>query len=334
MINYEPSIDGANLTLEELEGLGEEIRCVLINNTAILMKDYIQRALKVDFSELGYRKCRALRLELKLESCFPDEVYRILHERTMLVPISFFRINNDDKKFILQNALKGTKWLAQKMYTDRRGVREIAKHLGISIAKESNEFLPEEINFIKKHADKGIPWISKTLNHPIHSIRSKACSLGIETRDCSVGHRFTPEEDEIIKTNLSKGRRWLATCLGRSLDSIRARTKTLKLKVPFVHSGKVFHQFTNYEDNFIRNNADKGLVWIARRLNLSTDSIANRTRVKKISIKRMRKDYTQDEDRFIKNNIHRGIEFLADYFGVTKQSVTLKLKRMRVVMRN
>jgi len=321
----------ADLTLKDLEVLAEEIRMILTNGNGMTIEEYINCASSFPLSKLGYRKAKAIQCEVLLESFFPDEVYRILKERVS--QYAHYYSNESDKQFMSENAGRGYKWIAKKMYTDSHGVSKQAKRLGLKIQTKLVVMLtPQLLDFIRNHADKGATWISKNSNISVSAVKYHAHKMGITLANPQVQHQYVPEEDAIIKENLDKGSSWVAKKLGRSLDSVVGRAKILHLKFPMVHRGKLRHKFTPEEDKVIASNADKGAAWLSKHMNIPIDSIQGRARIRSIALRITKRKYTDEDNKFIVENLERGIPYLASQFDISVKAMERRVARMNKVV--
>jgi len=319
-MDKDDTINGVNLTLEELEELAAEIREVLIHNGGLTMSEYIKRASEITQLELGHRMAKAFCLEPKIEAYFPDEVYKVLHDRFLAAKHFFF--NEYDINFIRCHSPKGTKWIAERMYAHPDSIRVAAQKYEISILNNFYNYTPQTIEFIKKHFEKGPKWLSDRLNISVDSIRNRAKRMGLETVDI---HRFTEAEDIIIKKNYMRGTSWLAKKLNRNRSSIYHRTKSMGLKVPYICKNKMVHKFTKEDDDFIKSNADKGSLWISDKLHVVARSVQDRALLKHIKLAKPRRKYSESDDKFIRENIKKGIAFIASRMRVTTGAISRRI---------
>jgi len=317
----------SNQTLQEIEELAEEIRYILTQNQGITLKDFMEVAFSINMKDLGYRLGMALKCDRKLESFFPDEVFAILKQRAIQTKMFYFSKKDDD--FLQKNWNRGYKWLANQMYANVKSIRDYAQKKCLKMENDDVRVITPEIEeFIKKHADKGVPWLSNTLKIPGSTIRQYGKRTGIQFLICHKRKDFSPEEDRLIKDNISKGTLWLANILNRTSGSVGSRARRLNIQIPIIHKNKVCHRFTKKDDAFIFQNAKRGMVWLAKKMNLSENSIQYRARAKSIKIKSHRRIYSENDIKFIKENIHKGIPFLANQLSVPCGALKSKLKKI------
>jgi len=120
----------ANLSFVDLESLAEEIRMDITNGKAYTMREYSSVVDSVDINKLGWRKCRAILFEPKLESYFPDSVFQSLKNKGREARIH--RLNQDDELFIKYNIRKGIEWLADRFYTDAEEIYKKICDIGLN----------------------------------------------------------------------------------------------------------------------------------------------------------------------------------------------------------
>jgi hypothetical protein len=271
--------DGANLTLEELESLAEEVRIVLTQNKGMTLDQYKERASTIDPEELGCRKLAAICKEPKLEAYFPDEVIEILRSRFFNIHKS--NLKDDDIEFIHRNEQMGNVWLSKHMYIHRDSLSRLSKKHGLNIISKKQEYTQEEEAFISQNSSKGSRWLAEKLNRSMDAICNKARRMKIHLGAASP---YTPEDDIFIKNNMLKGSRWIATQINRNIDSVRKRANKLNILLPVIVDGQECHKFSPKEDDFIRQNSDKNAVWIARQLHMPVRSIQRRANLIKIKL--------------------------------------------------
>jgi len=125
----------ANLSIEELEKIAEDVRLIITRGKGLTLREYIERANIVSAWELGCRKTKALQFESKLEAYFPDEVFAILKLKWKTVLGQQF--NDDDNEFFKVNASKGAIWLADRFYTNRNHMHDRLVKMGL-ISEDTN----------------------------------------------------------------------------------------------------------------------------------------------------------------------------------------------------
>jgi len=323
---------GANLTINEIEELAEEIREKLIGNKGVDLNEYVERALNITPWKLGHRLTKALKYETKLEVFFPDRVFSALQKKTFV----FLRFNKNDDEFLTKNGGKGAGWLASRFYTTKNSIWSRAKVANIKLEREQCVYPESFENFIRKHKDKGCPWIADKLNLGYDAIHQKAKRMGVKLKRVDTSHQFIKEEDEFIRKNKRKGTMWIAEKLGLSYSSIRHRAYLLDIKISYIKDGKVVKKYRKGEDKFIRNNAEKGSSWIATKIKRSSASIRNRAVILRVKLSYNKLRYSKEEDEFIRNNAEKGSLWIAKRIGRigrmrrTTKAIRNRAKRINV----
>jgi len=171
-------ITDANLSLEEIESLAEEIRNIMLKGKCgVTMGEYIKAAQRIRPRDLGYRMTRAFRYEPKMESYFPSEVYEILKQKAIIQ--RFFSFQPYDIKFMRDNAGKGIAWVAQHMYSYYDTTDRKIRKLHISYQPKQHHYTDKEREFVKNNIDKGLKWLSTKINVDRENLRKLAKRMGI-----------------------------------------------------------------------------------------------------------------------------------------------------------
>jgi len=189
----------ANLSIEELEKIAEDVRLIITRGKGLALREYIERANIVSAWELGYRKTKALQFESKLEAYFPDEIFAILKLKWKTVLGQQF--NDDDNEFFKVNASKGAIWLADRFYTNRKHMHDRLVKMGLIAPTQFHAWTNEEDIFLSKHADKGYEWLSEKMKIKVTALRARASLLKI--RVFSETNDYSEQEDDFIKANTS-----------------------------------------------------------------------------------------------------------------------------------
>ena len=134
----------ADLSFEELELLAEEARMMMSQGRGCTIREYIVRIESLKSEELGYRICKALMFEPKLESYFPDSVFDALQDRAREERYPVF--NKEDDEFMVRNIHKGVEWLKNRFYTN-------ASVIGnrIDVLNLRAELLDEDILILERY---------------------------------------------------------------------------------------------------------------------------------------------------------------------------------------
>ena len=113
-----------------------------------------------------------------------------------------------------------------------------------------------------------------------------------------MGDAWTEEEDMVIIESASKGAAWASERLPhRSYASVCLRRKTLSDRGMISIERKRL-RWTPEMDSFVRDNADKGVRWVAERLGVSDRTIVKRRRALGIeaTAQRPRPEGTSEQD--------------------------------------
>jgi len=328
---YYPS-DKANqsgLTIEELEGIAEEIRFLIVGSEGVTMPEYIKRASEIPLIKLGHRRIYSIKKELTLEAYFPLAVWNILKERCDKVKSS--RLTEDDNRFIAEHKGRGFKWLSERMYVILRNLSRKSKQIGVEIAHSNFDYTPSVVQFIKDHAQYGAGWIANKLGIDSDAIYSKCKRDGIVLKTKKV-HIYTPDDDKFIKQNADKGSQWLAQQLHVTRRSITTRAKVIDVNITVFQNDMVKH-FSLKEDEFIKKHLDKGAIWIAKKLGRRVVAIANRAKYMGWQFAHTTHHfYTKEENQFIKDNSKKGAEYLAEIFHVTPMALQKHAEHIGISM--
>jgi hypothetical protein len=225
----EPISHDANLTLEELGLIAEEIRLIITKNLSLTLDQYKKRAEKISPTELGYRKIKAICNEPKLEIYFPDEVFEILKNRFSVKKLIY--ANDDDKEFISANRARGYEWLSKRMYTSPDALGKLVARQGIKIIGQHYEYTKDHDEFIRKYAHNGIKWLSQKLLVSKDAIRNKAKRMGVQLANVSKIKKYSNEDNQFIRENIDKGLTYLASQLGVSCKAMESKIKRMGLKL-------------------------------------------------------------------------------------------------------
>jgi len=271
----------ADLSIEELETLAEEIRMIVTKGIGVALSEYLEKANVTSRYELGYRKTRALQFEQKLEAYFPDEVFAILRRKGATVHIQ--RFNDSDDAFIRANIGRGASWMADRFYTNSKSIHKRVRRLGLSCSPDGHKWTREDDTIIRQNVDKGYKWLSEKLSVSMDCVRGRARRLKINVF-VNDKHKYSKEEDAFIRKHASEGSVWLSEKMGHSSASIRERSGRIKVKLTCINNGVVLHKFTKKDDNFIRKNSEKGSDWIGLCLGIARKSIQYRARKIKVKL--------------------------------------------------
>jgi hypothetical protein len=222
--------DPSGLNIEELEQVAEEIRLILVGVKGLTLTDYVNRATKISFSELGHRRVYSVKNEPRMSAYFPEEVWNILKKRcdeTKLV--KFYR---SDDEFISLNKGKGTTWVAIKTYSDPSTIYKKFKKLKIIDfnRRRIRNYDSKTLTFIRENIEKGISWISKQLGLSYDAVRSK-CRRENLIKPKMFFHYYTNEENRFIKENIQKGIKYIAEILKVSPDAIRKHAEQIGINI-------------------------------------------------------------------------------------------------------
>jgi hypothetical protein len=92
--------------------------------------------------------------------------------------------------------------------------------------------------------------------------------------------RFSKDDVNFLISNAGLGLEWLARRFYVSVRTIRERAMVSKAKVPELY--KKPHTYTQKEEQFILDNLEQGIEWIASQLKLDVDRIRRKAeRLKK-----------------------------------------------------
>jgi len=135
------------LCFEELEDLSEEIRILVTNGRGYTIREYIMQVEALKGEDLGYRICRALIHEPKLESYFSDAVFEALQNRARKEHYPIF--NKEDDEFMERNIYKGIEWLKNRFYTNVSIIND-----RIDVLDLRSELSVEDIIILERHKDE------------------------------------------------------------------------------------------------------------------------------------------------------------------------------------
>jgi len=173
-----PYKSSANLTMEEMDKLAEEIRSVMLKGQGVTMEQFKRIAKRINPKTLGHRRFRALKYEPKIESYFPSEVYEILKERADRQQYS--RFNNDDIEFMRSHGGMGIRWVADHLYSNTRDISVKMKKFHVLYKEKHHTYSQEEKDFVRANIDKGLKWLSMRTNQEVNTLRKLAIRMGIE----------------------------------------------------------------------------------------------------------------------------------------------------------
>lgn len=220
------NIESANLTVEELQTLADEIRHVILGDRGASMPDYVKAASKVKAKDLGYRKSRALKCESALISYFPDEVFSVLQKMEGVAS----RFSDDDDAFIRQNINKDYDWLASRLYASKQVISGHIRVKKMDRAPCIHEYTQAEEMFIRNNASKGHEWLSEKFAVSTSSMLNKMKRMGLIESDPNKCHTYTKKEEKYIREHISEGTASIASALGSSRFAIIKKVNRMGLK--------------------------------------------------------------------------------------------------------
>ena len=217
--------DTANLTVDELRELADEIRQVITGNKGVTLPDYIKAAGTITPSKLGYRKSRAIKCESSLVSYFPDEVFSALQNMTGVAT----RFDNTDDEFLRRNINKDNQWLSDHLYINKNTLYHHIQAKGWDREAKIHEYTKAEENFLRENFSKGVKWLSDRLNISKNAMICKLKRMKLWVPSSPPSHVYTKEELAFIRTHVKKGSPAIAKKLGLSSDAIYGQIRKMGL---------------------------------------------------------------------------------------------------------
>lgn len=248
-----------------------------------------------------------------------------------------------DDRYIRKNAEMGSEWIAEKFNVKHLSVSGRANKIGVRLAVFKNGiqqhmYTKEEDNFIKANFDSGSKWVADYIGVSVRSVRDRSKKIGVKftlIRKNMKVHLYSNEEDTLIRENAKKGTKWLADLLNTSRSSVRRRAKKISVEISMIRNGVESHRYTKEDDELIRNNFAKGKKWLAKKLGVSTMSVAHRGRGINIVLYTLRNGtfphmYTKEDDTTIRENTHLGTLWLSYKLDVSTKSISQRALRIGV----
>ena len=310
------SYRGANLNVEDIKLLSEEIYDLVHGDEPMTIPEYIEKAKSLKKEDLGYRKLKAIHAEPEISMYFPDEVLDALkaldHEN-----INF---NQSDYDFLSKNKNLGLERLSELFYSDVKYIQDQCHKVGIkmSIHRPKTTFTDDQDLILKNNAFRGYKWLCEKIGKSQKTIKRRADQIGVEVKHVTK-FDYTLEEDGVIQNFAYLGDKYLAKRLGRSERSVRARAREINVKL------KVVKNFTPEQDEIIKKYSNRGAKFIAKKIGKNENSVkyrAKQIRVKLVSEYGSAHGYSGYEDYVLKSRCNMGYSYLCKKLNKSKKSIS------------
>ncbi len=220
-----------NFDNSELEKIAEELRINITGNKAVTIADYVSLASTKKGDELGLFYLWAVKTQAGIGRYFPIEVFQILKTK---VGRHFY--SDKDKKFLIENARNGVKYLAWQLNVPPHSVHKQARLMQLSISRRDYDPYSEEENSLINSeglncTDSEIA--KKLVGRTSSAIQHKRLNAGIKKR-VIIHWEDHPEKERYLLRNYGKQTYdQIAEHLGLRYYQIKTKVERLK------HEGRI-----------------------------------------------------------------------------------------------